>query len=154
MNLPTRIASADGAALVVAAGTELAGAPFVFGNHQPGGVIFVFGNHQLDHGRFELRRDGTRVLAQPKALRLLFYLVAHRARAVPSDELLAQLWRGESVTRGSLKRAVLSARRALGEAGERLSSIRTVRGHGYHFVRPVQVITWQDAQAARIGYGC
>jgi DNA-binding winged helix-turn-helix (wHTH) protein len=154
MNVPTRTASADGAARGVLAGAEPARATIVFDEQQLAGVTFVFGNHQLDQARFELRRGETRVLVQPKALRLLFYLVAHRERAVSSDELLTQLWRGECVTRGSLKRAVLSVRRALGEGGEKQSSIRTVRGHGYHFVRPVQIIAWHDARAARLRHGC
>lgn len=154
MNLPMLSTSGDGTAR--AARTAMGGAAEQRGaapetplaRHDLGDATFVFGKHELDQARFELRRDDMRVPIQPKALRLLFYLVAHRERAVSSDELLAQLWCGETVTRGSLKRAVLAARRALDETGEKHSSIRTVRGHGYHFVRPVQVIVPQGAAPA------
>lgn len=144
MNLPTLHASA---------GQALASSPEAVRDEagpraSQNGVIFVFGNCELDHARFQLRRDNARVPVQPKALRLLFYLVAQRERAVSSEELLARIWPCETVTRASLKRAVLAARRAIDEGGEEQSSIRTVRGYGYHFVRPVQVIVLQRAEEA------
>jgi DNA-binding winged helix-turn-helix (wHTH) protein len=101
---------------------------------------YRFGDHELDGASFELRRCGVRVAMQPKALRLLFYLVAHRERAVTARELLAVLWQGETVCRDSIKRAVACVRRALGESGASQSSIRTVRGHGYQFVRPLEPV--------------
>lgn len=98
---------------------------------------YVFGDYELDEARFELRHGGAKVSIQPKALRLLLYLVRHRERVATSDELLGVLWRGETVGRGSLKRAVRGVRRALGDSGESQASIRTVRGLGYQFVLPL-----------------
>lgn len=74
---------------------------------------------------------------QPKVLRLLLHLITHRDRAVTSDELLRALWPNTKVEPGSLKRAVLGARFALGERGAEHSSVRTLRGHGYQFARPL-----------------
>jgi predicted ATPase/DNA-binding winged helix-turn-helix (wHTH) protein len=98
--------------------------------------MFVFDDFELDEARFELRRAGKALEVQPKVLRLLLYLVAHRERAVPGDELLRELWPETTVGAGSVKRAVLAARQALGDRSE--SSIRTVRGLGYQFARSVR----------------
>jgi DNA-binding winged helix-turn-helix (wHTH) protein/tetratricopeptide (TPR) repeat protein len=75
---------------------------------------------------------------QPKVLRLLFHLVAHRQRSVSNQELLATLWPGEMVTLASVRRAVAGARRVLGESGDCQLSIQTVRDHGYRFVLSVR----------------
>jgi DNA-binding winged helix-turn-helix (wHTH) protein/DNA polymerase III delta prime subunit len=103
-------------------------------------TIYVFDGHELDPARFALRRGELCLPVQPKVLRLLFYLVARRERVVSGDELLEALWPGETVCRESIKRAVSGARRALGESGGSQRTIRTVRGHGYQFVRAVEVL--------------
>ena len=100
--------------------------------------ILGFEDFELDELRFELRRDGLHVDVQPKVLRVLFHLVGNRERSVSKEELLDQLWPGESVTAASIKRAVAGARRALGQRGDSEASIRTVRGHGYQFMLPVR----------------
>jgi eukaryotic-like serine/threonine-protein kinase len=101
-------------------------------------LIYRFDEFELDTLRFELRRAGAAIRVQPKVLRLLFHLVANRDRSVSTRELLETLWPGEAVTVASVKRAIAGARRALGELAESASSIRTVRGHGYRFVREVR----------------
>jgi predicted ATPase/DNA-binding winged helix-turn-helix (wHTH) protein len=104
--------------------------------HLAASVILAFGDFELDEARFELRRHGVSVAVQPKALRLLFLLVQNRHRAVSDGELMETLWPAEKVEHASIKRAVMGARIALGDRGQ--SSIRTVRGHGYQFVRPLR----------------
>jgi len=104
-------------------------------------VIFAFGQYELDEGRFELRRGSERVCVQPKVLKLLLHLVGSRDRSVSAGELLEALWPGETVSAASVKRAVRGARQALGDGGDSQSVIRTVRGHGYRFVPPVEVVS-------------
>jgi DNA-binding winged helix-turn-helix (wHTH) protein len=99
--------------------------------------VVQFGEFELDEARFELRRRGVAVAVQPKVLRMLLHLVAQRERAVGNSELFAVLWPGEHVGVASIKRAIIGARRALGEAGDSQLSIRTVRGFGYQFVGAV-----------------
>ena len=97
--------------------------------------IFAFDDFELDGARFELRRAGKPLEAQPKVLRLLLYLAANRDRAVAGEELLRVLWPDTTVGAGSVRRAVLGARHLLGDGPDSNSSIRTVRGLGYQFVR-------------------
>jgi len=103
--------------------------------------LYTFADFELDGRRFELRRAGCAVVIQPKVLRLLLLLVAERERAVSTEELFSALWPRERVGIGSVRRAVLGLRRALGEQGESQQSVRTVRGLGYQFVRPVRLAT-------------
>ena len=100
--------------------------------------LYRFADFELDGARFELRRAGRPVAAQPKVLRMLLLLVAERERAVSTDELFSALWPGERVGMASIRRAVIGVRRALGELGDSQHSVRTVRGFGYQFVRPVR----------------
>ena len=101
-------------------------------------MIFEFGDFELDEPFFELRRLGTRVGVQPKALKLIFYLVKNRERVVCTRELFTLLWQAQSVGETSLTRAVRGARVALGDSGARQSTLKTIRGHGYRFATPVR----------------
>lgn len=102
-------------------------------------LIYRFGEFELDTLKFEMRRSGSTAHTQPKVLRVLIHLAANHERSVSAHELLETLWPREAVTAASVKRAVAGARRALGEDGGSQQTIRTVRGHGYRFVREVHV---------------
>src|SRR5262249_19636076 len=96
-----------------------------------------FAGFELDEDRFELRYRNERIGAQPKVLRLLFHLIAHRHRVVPSEELLRVLWPDQKVTLASVRRAVRGARRALEGGADPSEIIRAVTGMGSQFVAPV-----------------
>jgi DNA-binding winged helix-turn-helix (wHTH) protein len=96
---------------------------------------FRFADCVFDGDRFELRRGGEPVPAQPKVLRLLAHLLEHAERAVSKDELFEAVWPGTATGESSLTRAVSLARDAIGDDGG--SVIRTVRGRGYRIAVPV-----------------
>ncbi len=100
--------------------------------------IFRFGDFELNGSERMLRRAGEQVALEPKALRLLLYLAEHRDRAVNKEELQNTIWAGTIVTETSLTRAIMKARRAVGDDADTQSMIRTVHGHGYQFVAPLQ----------------
>lgn len=97
---------------------------------------FRFADCVLDPARRELWRADVRQAIEPKPFDLLHYLLQHRSRVVSHDELLAVLWPDQPVKPGALARAVMLARRALGEsqAGE---LIQTASRVGYRFVGEV-----------------
>src|ERR1700759_3124054 len=103
--------------------------------------LYKFADFELDGARFELRRAGHAVTMQPKVLRMLLLLVQQRERVVDTDELFRTLWPGERVGTSSIRRAVRGLRQALGESAESQHSVRTVRGFGYQFAQPVQIIS-------------
>ena len=55
---------------------------------------FVFGDCTLDTERYELRRSGQVVALEPRAFRVLAYLLRHAGRAVAKQELLQACWPG------------------------------------------------------------
>ena len=102
-----------------------------------GAVTYTFGEHELDLRHFELRRAGQRMAIEPQVFDVLAYLVAHRDRVVPKEELLDEVWRTRFVTESTLTTRVKAARRAVGDDGTRQAVIRTVHGRGYRFVAEV-----------------
>jgi serine/threonine-protein kinase len=96
-------------------------------------LIYRFGDFELSAETYELRRAGTPVHLEPRVFELLAYLLAHRRRVVPKEELLAQLWPAQHVSEAALSGAVRDARRALGDKGVQDRWIQTVHGRGYRF---------------------
>jgi DNA-binding winged helix-turn-helix (wHTH) protein len=102
--------------------------------------MFRFGPFELDVRRYQLRRDDRIVPIQRRPFDLLHYLVERPDVVVTKGELLASVWRGVAVTEDSLPRAIMAVRSALGEDVNDPQFIHTVRGRGYRFVRPVDVV--------------
>jgi predicted ATPase len=96
---------------------------------------FRFGDCELDEELFELRVRGAKIAVQPKVLSLLFFLVRERTRAVTRRELLEAVWSDVVVGDASLSRAIVEARRAIGD--DKQEMIVTVRGHGFRFAAQV-----------------
>ena len=80
---------------------------------------YRFGDHVLDTQRAELHRAGAPIKLRRKAFQVLAYLLAHRDRVVPKQELLEQLWPEQFVGDEVLKACIKALRKALGESGGR-----------------------------------
>jgi DNA-binding winged helix-turn-helix (wHTH) protein/tetratricopeptide (TPR) repeat protein len=100
--------------------------------------IYRFGDRVLDADRRELLASGTPVTTQPKVFDLLVYLVRNRARAIDKDEIQDAIWPRSIVTETALTRAIMKARRAVGDDANKQAVIRTVHGHGYRFVAELE----------------
>jgi len=109
-------------------------------------LILRFDEFELDDALCELRRSGTRVEVQPKALDLLLYLARNRERVVPKRELLERVWPGVIVTDGALTTVINIARGVVRDGGAEQRVIRTVPRRGYRFVAEI-------AGAAAAGLG-
>jgi DNA-binding winged helix-turn-helix (wHTH) protein/class 3 adenylate cyclase len=99
---------------------------------------YSFGVYWFDPARYELTRVGRPVPLRPKGCELLAYLLIHRDRLVPKEELLAQVWPEQYVGDAVLHTCILAVRKALHDAGRTPSLVHTVRGRGYRFVAPVE----------------
>ncbi|MDI3337966.1 winged helix-turn-helix domain-containing protein [Defluviimonas aestuarii] len=109
-------------------------------------MIYEFGEFCLDKQRHELCGANGTIALEPKAMALLNFLVAERHRAVTKQDIFEAIWPGIFVTDASLSTLVKQIRKVLGDDGERQAFIKTVRGHGFHFVAEVREI--RSAQAA------
>lgn len=96
--------------------------------------MFRFGDFELDLDRYELRRGGEVVKTEPRVLEVLNFLIEHRARVVPKEELLDTIWRDVHVSESAMTTAIRDARRALGDSSAEPRWIRTVYGRGFRFV--------------------
>ena len=96
--------------------------------------MFRFSEFELDLSRYELRRGGEVIKAEPRVLEVLNFLIEHRARVVPKEELLDTIWRDVHVSESAMTTAIRDARRALGDSSAEPRWIRTVYGRGFRFV--------------------
>ena len=96
--------------------------------------VIRFNDCEFDPGRRELRRNGELVPLEPRVFALLLYLIEQRHQAVDKDEIQATVWAGMIVSETALARAIMKARRAVGDSADTQTVIRTVHGHGYQFI--------------------
>jgi len=101
-------------------------------------MIYQFDQFELDMARFELREEGAVRPLEPQVFTLLAYLIEHRERLVPRNELFEKLWDGRVVTDSALTSRIKSARQALGDSGKAQQFIKTVHGKGFRFVADVR----------------
>ena len=99
--------------------------------------ICRFDNLEVDENRMELRRGGSAIEVEPKALRVLFYLIHNRDRVVTKEEMIREVWAGSSVTDNALTRSVAQLRKALNDDARQPRYIETVPTVGYRFLPTV-----------------
>ncbi len=104
-----------------------------------GAMIYQFEQFELDMARFELHEDGAVHPLEPQVFALLAYLVEHRDRLVPKNELFEKLWDGRVVTDSALTSRIKSARQAVGDSGKAQRFIKTIHSKGFRFVADVQI---------------
>ncbi|HEX2192195.1 MAG TPA: AAA family ATPase [Acidimicrobiales bacterium] len=112
--------------------------------------VYRFGACELDEDRRELRRDGRVQHLEPQVFDVLTYLVRHRDRVVSKIELLDQVWGSRFVSESALTSRIKTARQAVGDTGREQTAIRTVHGHGYRFVAPIDA-PFDGAAAPGVG---
>ncbi|HZD51534.1 MAG TPA: AAA family ATPase, partial [Woeseiaceae bacterium] len=99
---------------------------------------YSFTDCVLDTERRELRRGEQVVPLRPKVFQVLTCLIEHRDRVVTKEELFEKCWPGVVVGDASLNSCLKEIRRAIGDSGAKQKHLRTLHGHGYHFVAPVK----------------
>ncbi len=107
--------------------------------------VLHFADVSLDIAARELRRGGERVVLPPTVFDCIAYLVEHRDRAVGRDELVAAVWGKTAVSDTMLGKAILAARRAVGDTAEAQALLRTVPRFGYHWIGAIR-----DEEAAAV----
>lgn len=95
---------------------------------------FQFGNVQVDFERAEAFKKGVPINLAAKEFQLLRYLVDHRERVVPRDEILQRVWEYSSeVSSRTIDVHVAWLRHKLEDNPQNPKHIQTIRGKGYRF---------------------
>ena len=117
---------------------------------EPGQTRFRFADCEIVLATRQLRRAGAAVALQPRVFDLLAFLLEERDRAVDKDEIQDAVWTGMVVSETALTRAIMKARRAVGDDADRQEVIRTVHGHGYQFIAPLDTGASQTTHAPEV----
>jgi DNA-binding winged helix-turn-helix (wHTH) protein/Tol biopolymer transport system component len=101
---------------------------------------FVFRFSDIEVHEHELRatRGGEALELEPKAFRVLVYLIKHAGHLVSKSELIEAVWGETAVTDNSLTRVIALLRRVLEDDSRQPRYIETVTTVGYRWVCTVE----------------
>ena len=99
--------------------------------------VFRFANVEVREREFLLIKDGERIPVEPKAFRVLLYLLQNPGRLIPKDEIVGSVWNDCAVSDNSLTRSIAQLRRVLGDDSREPLYILTVPTVGYRFLSEV-----------------
>jgi len=109
--------------------------------------VFKFADVEVREREFLLIKAGERVPLEPKAFRVLLYLLRNPGRLIPKDEVVASVWSDSAVSDNSLTRSIAQLRRVLGDDSREPIYILTVPTVGYRWVSKVEVSEEAPAEA-------
>ncbi len=95
---------------------------------------FSFDDVEIDFERAEVSRAGRRISLAAKELQLLEYLVLHRDRVLPREEILQKVWQYDSEVNSRTVDVHVAWLRQKLDNPQSPRHIQTVRGKGYKFI--------------------
>lgn len=101
--------------------------------------VFLFDDIQVEPHTLKLMKSGIPVQVEPKAFKVLLFLIDNRGRLVEKDEILNSVWKETSVTENALTREIAKLRRVLGDDPKQPRYIQTVHTRGYRFIAEVEI---------------
>jgi Tol biopolymer transport system component/DNA-binding winged helix-turn-helix (wHTH) protein len=101
--------------------------------------IFRFDDVEVREREYCVVKDGEVQTVEPKAFRVLLFLLRNPNRLIAKDELLDAVWNDVSVSENSLSRNIAVLRRILRDDTREPRYIATVATVGYRFLYDVQV---------------
>lgn len=104
----------------------------------------------MNTDRRELKGAAGSIHVEPQVFDLLFYFARHPNRVIGKDELIENVWKGRIVSDAALNSRINSARRAIGETGEKQMLIRTIPRRGFLFAAEVTTQSHQAASLASV----
>lgn len=113
-------------------------------------MIFRFDRFQADDEAFRLTADGAPVSVEPKALRLLLYLIQNRGRLVRKQELLDAVWEDAAVSESALTRSIGLLRKVLDDDSREPRFIETVPTAGYRFIAHGDIVAIPEPSVTQL----
>jgi Tol biopolymer transport system component/DNA-binding winged helix-turn-helix (wHTH) protein len=111
-------------------------------------LVFSFANVEVREHEFCIVKDDEVLAVEPKAFRVLLFLLRNPHKLIPKDELLDAVWNDCTVSENSLTRSIALLRRILGDDTHEPRYIATVPKVGYRFLCDVKI-----AEDGAIGLG-
>src|SRR5579863_6758713 len=96
--------------------------------------VFRFADVEVRESEFSIIRSGQVFAVEPKAFRVLLFLVRNPQRVVTKEELLGAVSGDAAVTENSLTRSILKLRRVLNDDAREPKYIETVATVGYRLI--------------------
>jgi Tol biopolymer transport system component/DNA-binding winged helix-turn-helix (wHTH) protein len=113
---------------------------------EPQTLIYEFDDVRVDAQNVQVWKAGQRVALEPKAFRVLVFLLERAGRLVEKEELLTAIWAETFVTENALTRAIALLRKVLGDSTAQAKYIETVPTRGYRFIAAVTTSAGPSAQ--------
>ena len=101
--------------------------------------VFNFADVEVREREFLVIKGGERLSIEPKAFRVLLFLLRNPGRLVSKDEIVASVWNDTAVSDNSLTRSVAQLRRVLDDDPREPRYILTVPTLGYRLLCEVAV---------------
>src|SRR3954465_1472322 len=101
--------------------------------------VFSFDTVEVREREFSLVKADQALTIEPKAFRVLLFLLRNPQRLVSKEEILNAVWGDVAVSEGSLTRCIWMLRNALGDDIRSPRYIETVATVGYRFIGKVEV---------------
>jgi eukaryotic-like serine/threonine-protein kinase len=102
--------------------------------------VFTFADVEVREREFCIVKAGELLPVEPKAFRVLLFLLRSPHRLIAKDELLDAVWNDCAVSDNSLTRSIALLRRLLGDDTREPRYIATVPTVGYRFLCDVKVV--------------
>src|SRR5215469_4599105 len=102
-------------------------------------LIFSFADIEVREREFSLARDGEVLAVEPKAFRVLLFLLRNPHKLITKEELLDAVWGDIAVSENSLTRSIALLRKVLDDDTHEPRYIATVPTVGYRFLCDVKV---------------
>ena len=106
--------------------------------HKP--FVFSFADVEVRESEFCIVKAGEVLPVEPRAFRVLVYLLRNPQRLITKDELLDAVWNDYAVSENSLTRSIALLRRLLGDDTREPRYIATVPTIGYRFLCDVEAV--------------
>ena len=102
-------------------------------------LVFSFADVQVREREFSIVRNGEVLPVEPKAFRVLLFLLRNPQKLITKEELLDAVWGDTAVSENSLTRSIALLRRLLADDTHEPRYIATVPTVGYRFLCNVRV---------------
>ena len=109
-------------------------------------LVFSFADVQVREREFSIVRNGEVLPVEPKAFRVLLFLLRNPQKLITKEELLDAVWGDTAVSENSLTRSIALLRRLLADDTHEPRYIATVPTIGYRFLCNVRVAEGGSAE--------